>query len=114
MLSPAAPLDDVLPHARFDLVKIDVQGFEAEVIAGMAGMIARTPQVVIVAEFWPLALRERGLDPGDVLRSHQAAGLEVRVQIERDLAVKSPREIVSLCDTAGPAGQVNLVLTRKA
>ena len=44
MLAPAAPLDEVLPDAVFDLVKIDVQGFETEVVAGMAGMIARSPR----------------------------------------------------------------------
>lgn len=112
MLSPAAALDEILPEARFDLVKIDVQGFEVEVITGMSRMIERSPQVVIVAEFWPSALRDRGLDPVDVLRHYRDAGLEVRVQIEREIAKKTAREIVSLCNTAGPTGQVNLVLTR--
>jgi FkbM family methyltransferase len=114
MVTPAAPLDEVLPGARFDLVKIDVQGYEAEVIAGMAGVIARSPGIVIVSEFWPAALRERGVDPVGVLRGYADAGLDVRVQVESDLAKKSPREIVTICDTAGPAGQVNLVLTPAA
>jgi len=112
MLSPASALDDVLPGATFDLVKIDVQGFEAEVIAGMSRMIERTPHVVIVSEFWPAALRDRGLDPVDVLRRYKDAGLDIRVQVDRDLAQKSAREIVAVCDAAGAAGQVNLVLTR--
>lgn len=114
MVAPAGSLDEVLPDARFDLVKIDVQGFESEVIAGMSGMIARSPAVVIVSEFWPAGLRERGVDPVDVLRGYAEAGLEVRVQVERELARKSPREIVTICDTAGPSGQVNLVLTPRA
>ena len=111
MLCPAAPLDDVLPDAVFDLVKIDVQGFEVEAIGGMAGMIARSPQVVIVAEFWPSALRERGLDPVAVLESYRALGLSFRVQVARDLSVRKPVDVVRICDQAGPAGQVNLVLT---
>jgi FkbM family methyltransferase len=111
MLSPAAPLDDVLPGAVFDLVKIDVQGFETEVIAGMTGMIARSPQVVIVAEFWPSALRERDLDPVAVLTTYREAGLTVRVQVGSDLSVQKPVEIVRTCEQAGPSGQVNLVLT---
>jgi len=111
MLCPAAPLDEVLPGAVFDLVKIDVQGFEAEAIAGMAGMIVRSPQVVIVAEFWPDALRERGLDPIAVLAAYRELGLTVRVQVGRDLTTLKPVEVVRTCDQAGAAGQVNLVLT---
>jgi hypothetical protein len=111
MLAPAAPLDEVLPDAVFDLVKIDVQGFETEVIAGMAGMIARSPQVVIVAEFWPAALRERDLDPAAVLTSYRDSGFSVRVHIGDHLSVQKPVEIVRTCDQAGPSGQVNLVLT---
>ncbi|MDX6373874.1 MAG: hypothetical protein QOD98_2862 [Nocardioidaceae bacterium] len=111
MLSPAAPLDEVLRRAVFDLVKIDVQGFETEVIAGMAGMIARSPQVVIVAEFWPSALRERDLDPVAVLTSYRETGFTVRVQVGNDVSVQKPVEIVRTCDQAGPSGQVNLVLT---
>jgi FkbM family methyltransferase len=111
-LCPAARLDEVLPDAVFDLVKIDVQGFEVETVSGMAGMIARSPQVVIVAEFWPSALRERGLDPVEVLKSYRELGLTMRVQVGRDLAQERPLEIVRTCDQAGPAGQVNLVLTR--
>jgi hypothetical protein len=101
----------VLPDAVFDLVKIDVQGFEAEVIGGMAGMISRSPSVVIVAEFWPAALRERGLDPVAVLAGYRDVGLDVRVHVGDDLSVQKPADVVRTCDQAGPSGQVNLVLT---
>lgn len=111
MLSPAAPLDEILPDAVFDLVKIDVQGFETEVVAGMSGMLSRSPSVVVVAEFWPGALRERGLDPVAVLGSYRDLGLDVRVHVGDDLSVQKPFEVVRTCDQAGPNGQVNLVLT---
>jgi FkbM family methyltransferase len=112
MLAPAAPLDEVLPDAVFDLVKIDVQGFEPEVIGGMAGMLQRSPQVVIVAEFWPSALRERNLDPIAVLKSYRELGLTFRTQIGAALSDATPIEVVRVCDQAGPNGQVNLVLTQ--
>lgn len=113
MLSPAAALDEVLPDARFDLVKIDVQGFEPEVIAGMSTMIRRSPGVVIVAEFWPSALRERGLDPVEVLRGYAEMDLKVTAQVGNELVAKRPVELVRICDEAGENGQLNLVLTLK-
>lgn len=114
MLSPAASLDEVLPDAVFDLVKIDVQGFETEVITGMQGMLRRSPHVVIVAEFWPHALRERGLDPIQVLQNYATRGLGVRIQIGSDITTMPPVEVVRLCEQAGEAGQVNLILTPQA
>ena len=67
---------------------------------------------MIVAEFWPGALRERGLRPGggaQVLPRARAADL--RVHVGNDLSVLKPVEVVRTCDQAGPSGQVNLVLT---
>ena len=111
MLAPAALLDDVLPDAVFDLVKIDVQGFEPEALSGVAGMLKRSPGVVVVAEFMPVALRERGLDPVEVLKNYRELGLKIRTQVASDVAELSPVEILRVCDTAGEIGQVNLVLT---
>jgi FkbM family methyltransferase len=112
MLAPAAPLDEVLPDAVFDVVKIDVQGFEAEVIAGMAGAIERSRSMVIVAEFWPTALRERGMDPVQILNAYRDLGLSHRVQVASRLLDLPAAETVRTCDNAGANGQVNLVLSR--
>jgi FkbM family methyltransferase len=111
MLAPAAPLDEVLPNAVFDLVKIDVQGFELEAVSGMVGMLRRSPAVTVVAEFWPSALRERDVDPVQVLNGYRHLDLQIRTHVGNDLAVLTPVEILRICDSGGPAGQVNLVLT---
>lgn len=111
MLAPAAPLDTLLPDAVFDLVKIDVQGFEPDVLTGMVGCLRRSPDVIIVSEFWPSALRERGLDPLDVLGIFTSLGLDIKTQVAANLTNLSPQEIVQTCDTAGVNGQVNLVMT---
>jgi FkbM family methyltransferase len=111
MLAPAAPLDEVLPGEVFDLVKIDVQGFELEAVAGMVGMLRRSPAVTVVAEFWPSALRDRDVDPTQVLNGYRDLDLTVRTHVGNDLAVLTPVEILRVCDSAGANGQVNLVLT---
>lgn len=112
MLAPAAALDDLLPDAVFDLVKIDVQGFEPDVLAGMAGCLQRSPGIVIVSEFWPTALRERGLDPLDVLGIFTSLGLTIKTQVAANLTDMPAAEIVRTCDQAGVNGQVNLVMTQ--
>src|SRR5690606_6277225 len=49
-----ASLDEVLGAVpAVDLVKIDVEGAELDVLAGMAKLIARNPGLAIVAEFGP-------------------------------------------------------------
>lgn len=113
MLAPAARLDEVLPDAVFDLVKIDVQGFEPDVLTGMSTCLRRSPGVVIVSEFWPTALRERGMDPVDVLGIFSDLGLSIKTQVAANLTDLSPAETVRVCDQAGVNGQVNLVMTHR-
>jgi len=40
--------DMVLPEAAFDLIKIDVEGMENEVVAGMSGILARSRATVFI------------------------------------------------------------------
>lgn len=112
-LAPGTTMDRLLPEAVFDLVKIDVQGFEPDVVSGMADVIGRSPDIVIVSEFWPTALRERDLDPADALAVFAGMGLDTRVQVDENLTDLTPSETVSMCDQAGPNGQVNLVMTKR-
>lgn len=56
-------LDDVAPRGRMDVVKIDVEGAELDVLAGMKGLIARNPDLAIVAEFGPEHLKRVGQTP---------------------------------------------------
>lgn len=104
-----APLD-VLVSGRVDVVKIDVQGFESEVIAGMQRIISENPKIVIIAELWPAALRDRHLSPGTVLRQYASMGLTVRVLLGRRLVTMTVDEILRYCATAGKDGQANIVL----
>ncbi len=46
------------------VVKIDTEGSEADVLAGMAEVLASASEVVAIVEFDPAHLRRRGTDPG--------------------------------------------------
>jgi FkbM family methyltransferase len=47
---------------RADLVKVDVEGGEAEVVTGMAELAARSPGLALILEYKPEILRARGED----------------------------------------------------
>lgn len=57
-------LDEALADApTVDLVKIDVEGAELDVLAGMGKLIARNPGLAIIAEFGPSHLARVGQTP---------------------------------------------------
>jgi len=111
-LVEVVPGDELFGGRGFDVVKIDVQGWELEVVLGLRATIERSPGMAIVAEFWPSGLRERGRDPYEVLDGYRDVGLEVVTQVDRRLGRLDDDEIVAVCDAAGPDGQVNLFLKR--
>ncbi|MEO5834485.1 MAG: FkbM family methyltransferase [Nakamurella sp.] len=110
-VAAVARMDDLLT-GRVDVVKIDVQGYESEVIRGMTRIAAENPRIVVVVEFWPAALRERGLSPEAVLAEYRAAGYLVSLLRGSAPVEAETTEIMHFCDTAGPDGQANLVLRR--
>jgi len=103
---------DELISGRVDVVKIDVQGYEPEVIRGMAGIAAVNPRIKLVIEFWPAALRARRISPESVLSEYRAAGYSVALLRGAAPVDSDTDEIMQFCDTAGPDGQANLLLRR--
>lgn len=112
LVAASVTADELFPDSAFDLVKIDVQGAEPHVLAGMREVIARSPGIAIVAEFWPTSLRAAGMDPLEVLAGYREMGLRVVTQVGRLLSAVPAAETVEICDRGGPDGQVNLLLTR--
>ena len=67
-------VDDVAPGpAR--VVKIDTQGSEWLAIHGMKGVLESSPNVALLIEFWPYALR--GASPEELLRFLATSGFTV-------------------------------------
>ena len=60
-----------------DLIKIDVQGFEAEVLAGLEHTIRNSPRLTLLSEFWPDGLRRAGAEPLALLKRLQDWGLRI-------------------------------------
>lgn len=112
MLAPLVSLDELCPQLHADVVKIDVQGAELNVLRGMAGVIKRSPGIQIVVEYSPHLAREEYLDPAVVLDAYRAFGLKLLVIKGDVLEEMTNSGIMRYCSSAGPEGQVNLLLVR--
>ncbi|MFH1714396.1 MAG: FkbM family methyltransferase [Candidatus Nealsonbacteria bacterium] len=55
--------------SRIDVIKMDVEGAEAMVFAGMEQIIRANPKIVIFIEFDPQALRAAGSSPEELLKT---------------------------------------------
>jgi FkbM family methyltransferase len=70
-------LDDILPMgAHVDVVKIDVEGAELDVLAGMMRILRENPDVAIIAEFGPAHLRRAEITPDVWFEAFEVHGLE--------------------------------------
>lgn len=72
---PLVPIDSVLPRDTIvDCAKLDVEGNEAATLRGMSDVIARSPDIKLVLEFFPVLLEGHG-NSDDVLSILEDYGL---------------------------------------
>jgi FkbM family methyltransferase len=77
-------LDDLLAdESRIDFIKIDVQGAEVGVLAGLARILARQPPSWILCELSPDLLARAGASAADFFAPLRRAGLAPH-RLERD------------------------------
>ncbi len=112
LIVPVLTADEMFAGRCFDVVKISVQGFEPDVVLGMQRIIRESPAIVIVMDFWPTALIDRGLDPLEVLDRYRQLGLHIAVNDDAGTGTTTLENVIEHCRSAGPNGQVNLILRR--
>jgi hypothetical protein len=69
-----AAFDILLPGVRPDFVKVDVQGWELNVLRGMEATL-RGSDTIVYLEFWPDGLRRAGSTPGELFSYVRSLGL---------------------------------------
>lgn len=75
----AVAIDSLLPDLDFDLVKIDIEGFEPLAVRGMTQMLERC-KPVIACEFAPTNMEVFGkVDPQDFLKDFVARGYTLHI-----------------------------------
>jgi len=82
-----------------DMVKMDVQGAEAKVLAGMERVMTRNSGIILVIELSPWMLRDIGDDPLSLLEHLEGHGFSLGTMDEGTgrLAGGSCREILDRC-----------------
>jgi FkbM family methyltransferase len=108
---------DCVPSIRppIDVVKIDVQGAEEAVVAGMGTLLGRSPRVRITLEYWPFGLRALGRDERAALHYYRSLGYRLRVQNPEKPGIEelTDDEIVAYCSAYEGVLHTNLVLSRE-
>lgn len=105
---PCARLDDVLEVGTVDVVKVDAEGSDHHVVRGMNGILARSPNPVVVVEIF-LAETDLGQErPVDILASYRDMGFTHHlIDAEGNMVAASADQVL-----ASPHPLEQLVLTR--
>ena len=76
---PITTLDDEIAdrYGRVDFVKVDTQGTEAAVLAGMKRLLNVEPKPKLLLELWPEGLRAAGTDPHAFVDDLRTMGYEL-------------------------------------
>jgi FkbM family methyltransferase len=94
-------LDSILEKEGVDtiqLIKIDVQGAEAKVLAGAVSVLSRSPDCLIMTEFWPFGLLRCGSSPKDYLGTLEDLGFQLYSLDQNTLfPIQSHEKLIESC-----------------
>jgi FkbM family methyltransferase len=103
--------------SHVDFIKIDVQGYEPQVFAGMGDSLKRLRVRTILMEFWPYGIRYAGGSPRGLLDLVQAHGFVLHELGEQgEVAAVQPLELLDRVEAMNgeePLSFANLVLLKR-
>lgn len=105
----AITLDELFADKVIDFLKIDVQGWEAEALAGAKEVLQRNRDIILMFEFWPYGLRSAGTEPAEMLRFLNSVGFSLR-RIKQDKLVQL--DLSALPDPSRKLAYWDLIGTR--
>ena len=99
------------PADSIALIKIDVQGYEMPVIAGMKETLARNPRATVIFEYMPSMLQEMGFDAKAVLEFFARRQMKLYLIAAKGKLIPATDRI--LADRIAERGYVDLVATAR-
>ena len=104
-------LDDSVPkEMKFDLIKIDVEGFEPNVLYGAQNVLERSPDLHLAVELSPSGWEGQGNDPMDVFDYLKDLGFSFRLATsDNKLQPITPIEMIEAAGTLESAGTLGYV-----
>ena len=90
--------DDVGDEVRIDFVKMDVEGAELKALSGMRRMIARNPDLTLIAEYGAIHLERVGINPVDWFAAFADAGLPAAFVIDEASGALSEVEVARMSE----------------
>jgi FkbM family methyltransferase len=110
-----ARLDKMVPVQTVDFIKLDVQGHELAALNGMQQLVASSPNLRVLFEFWPLGLRSANASPESLFQFfhdrdfviHEVEGgqprrLDAPAPLVEKLAAKGYTNLLAARDSVGP------------
>lgn len=80
--------DEILQGLKPTLLKIDVEGWEVEVLDGLKATIMANPDIALIVEYSPEHVRRAGLKPDEWLGRVRAGGLNLWLVDDDDLVLR--------------------------
>ena len=81
----AVPLDEYLPdHEPVHFIKIDTQGAEGLIVAGMHRVLEENEDIALVVEFWPEGLHKTGKSAEQLLADLSALGFDELYEVSEN------------------------------
>ena len=74
---PCVAIDDLLPNAKIDFIKIDIQGYEYFAFKGMHRLFEKNKDLSIISEFYPYGIKKSGTNVYDFLNCFTGMGFHV-------------------------------------
>lgn len=87
---PMKRLDDVPFSGKVDFIKIDVQGWELEVLKGMERTLDENQNIQLFIELWPRGLKEAGTEPIELLNWLHDRGFSLTRADTRSIERRKP------------------------